>query len=121
MTTSDLIKQLFMSHNKNDTESFEQAAREYIDREKRKNHNIVAKELEKALYNKVVSPDSHRRFKTAMPIPRDTEKGFPLLEIQHFDKYFDSLLLSDDTKNQLERIIKEYITTSVVRNCQRWL
>lgn len=51
MTTSEIIKQLFLSFSNRDNESFELATKEYIEREKRKKHNIVAKELKKALYN----------------------------------------------------------------------
>jgi len=108
MTTSELIKQLFLSYSNKDYESFELAAREYIEREKRKKHNIVAKDLEKALYNTGGIPTSQKRFKNNIPIPRDTEKGFPLLEIQHFDKNFDYLIISKETKEQLEQVIREF-------------
>lgn len=108
MTTSEIIKRLFLSFSNKDFKSFEDAAREYIEREKRKKHNIVAKDLEKALFNTGGIPDSQKRFKNNMPIPRDTEKGFPLLEIQHYDINFDSIIISKDTKEQLEQIIKEF-------------
>lgn len=108
MTTTELIKQLFLSFNNKDNETFVQAAREYIDREKRKKHTVVAKELEKALYQSATIPSSERRFKQGLPIPRDTEKGFPLLEIQHFDQELDGLILSRETKVLLERIIREF-------------
>lgn len=107
MTNSELIKQLFLSFNNKDNEAFIQAAREYIDREKRKKHTIVAKELEKALFQSACV-SNNKRFKQSLPIPRDTEKGFPLLEIQHFEQDFDSLVLSTNTKSQLERIIREF-------------
>ena len=108
MSNSELIKQLFLSFSNKDNESFELAAREIIEREKRKKHNIVAKELEKALYNGGSVSTSQKRFRDTLPIPRDTEKGFPLLEIQQFDKSFDSLILSIETKGQLEQIIREF-------------
>jgi len=108
MTNSELIKQLFLSFNNKDNEAFIQTAREYIEREKRKKHTIVAKELEKALYQSECVSNNKKRFKQSLPIPRDTEKGFPLLEIQHFEQEFDSLILSSDTKDQLERIIREF-------------
>jgi len=114
MTTTELIKQLFLSFSSNDNNAFEQAAREYIEREKRKKHNIVAKELEKALYNTVGKPISEKRYKNNLPIPRDTEKGFPLLEIQHFEKSFDSLIIPADTKNQLEQIIREFKDSDIL-------
>jgi SpoVK/Ycf46/Vps4 family AAA+-type ATPase len=109
MTNSDIIKQLFLSYNNQDNEAFENAAREYIEREKRKKHNIIAKDLEKALFNKNGSQSSaEKRFKNGLPIPRDSEKGFPLLEIQRFDKSLDSLFVGDNTKEQLEQIIREF-------------
>lgn len=114
MTTSELIKQLFLSYSNKDYESFELAAREYIEREKRKKHNIVAKDLEKALYNTGGIPTSQKRFKNNIPIPRDTEKGFPLLEIQHFDKNFDHLIISKETKEQLEQVIREFKDSDIL-------
>ncbi len=108
MTPSELVKQLFLSFNNQDNEAFVQAAREYIEREKRKKHTVVAKELEKALYQSATVSSPQRRFKQTLPIPRDTEKGFPLLEIQHFEQDFENLILSPETKAQLERIIREF-------------
>jgi SpoVK/Ycf46/Vps4 family AAA+-type ATPase len=114
MTTSELIKQLFLSYSNQDNESFELAAREYIEREKRKKHNIVAKDLEKALYNTGDMLISQKRFKNNIPIPRDTEKGFPLLEIQHFEKSFDHLIISKETKDQLEQVIREFKDSDIL-------
>lgn len=114
MTTSELIKQLFLSFSNKDDESFELAAREYIEREKRKKHNIVAKNLEKALYNARGALGSQKRFKNDIPIPRDTEKGFPLLEIQHFENSFDSLIVSKETKEQLEQVIREFKDSDIL-------
>ncbi len=114
MTTSEIIKNLFLSFSNGDNESFEKTAREYIEREKRKKHNILAKELEKALYNGNGVSTSQRRFRDVLPIPRDTEKGFPLLDIQHFDKSFDSLLLSKETKGQLEQILREFKDSDIL-------
>ena len=111
MTTTEIIKQLFLSFNNKDNEAFENVAREYIEREKRKKHNIVVKDLEKALYDNNNNNNnilSQKRFKNTTPIPRDSEKGFPLLEIQHFEESFDSLLVSKETKEQLDRIIREF-------------
>ncbi len=115
MTSSELIKQLILSLNRKDDEAFLKIAKEYIEREKRKKHTIVAKELEKALFaNGNTIPNSEKRFKGSIPIPRDTEKGFPLLEIQHFDKYFEDIILSQETKGQLERIIKEFKDSDIL-------
>lgn len=117
MTTSDIIKKLFQSFSSRDTESFETAAREYIEREKRKKHNVVAKELEKALFSNITSSDNSlfgKRFINSVPIPRDSEKGFPLLEIQKYDKCFNDIILPEYTKKQLEKIIKEFNDSDIL-------
>jgi len=114
MANSKIMKQLFLSYRNKDDESFEKAAREYIEREKRKKHNIVAKDLEKALYNSGSISEPQKRFKNTIPIPRDTEKGFPLLEIQQFDKNLDFLIIPKDTKNQLEQIIREFNDSDIL-------
>ncbi len=107
MTTSEIIKKLFQYYNSKDDDSFVQTAREYISREKRKKHNVVVKELEKALYSEgFTSPN--KRVKDYLPIPRDTENGFPLLEIQNFDYSLDGIVLPDKTKYQLKQITKEF-------------
>lgn len=46
--------------------------------------------------------------KNQTQLPRDTEKGFPLLEIQQFDKNIDSLIVVNEIKDQLEQIIMEF-------------
>ncbi len=109
MTTTEIIKQMFLSFSNKDNEAFIVAAKEYIERERRKKHNIVVKDLEKALSQPSNNTDTlQKRFKSNIPIPRDNEKGFPLLEIQHFEKDFDSLILSERTKEQLEQVIREF-------------
>jgi SpoVK/Ycf46/Vps4 family AAA+-type ATPase len=114
MSTSNLVKKLFLSYHSKDSDAFYQAAREYIEHEKRKKHTIVVRELEKALYNASVIPEKNKRFKNALPIPRDAEKGFQLLEIQHFDISIDSLIVCRETKQQLEQIIKEFNDADVL-------
>lgn len=114
MTTTDLIKKLFLSFNEKDNDTFVQTAREYIEHEKRKKHTVVAKDLEKALFSTSSVQNAGKRFKNTLPIPRDTEKGFPLLEIQHFDKSIDALIISSEIKEQLEQVIREFKDTDIL-------
>lgn len=114
MTTTDLIKQLFLAFSEKDNDTFVQTAREYIEHEKRKKHTVVAKDLEKALFSTNSLSNSSKRFKNSLPIPRDAEKGFLLLEIQQFDKNIDSLIVTDEVKKQLEQIIKEFKDTDIL-------
>lgn len=107
MKNAEIIKRLFSSFANKDDKSFMLAAEEFIQREKRLKHNIVAKDLEQILYNtKSVNPN--KRYKSTLPIPRDNDKGFPLLEIHQYEEDFNKLILAQTEKSQLEQIIKEY-------------
>lgn len=116
MTSSELVKQLFLSFNKKDNEAFINTAKEYINREKRKKHNVVAKELEKALFQigNGGNSISEKRFKNNIPIPRDSDKGFPLLEIKQYNDNWEKLVLSPEIKNQLEQIVKEFRDSDIL-------
>jgi len=116
MTSNELIKQLIISFNSKDYDAFFNAAREYIEREKRMKHTQVAKELEKVLFEKNLSSNSfaERRFKNSLPIPRDSEKGFPLLEIRQCDESWESLILPQGIKSQLDQIIREFKDADVL-------
>lgn len=108
MTASDLIKKMFLLFPNKDNEAFFQVAQEYIEHEKKKNHTIVAKELENALNAANCLPKRRKRFKSPVPIPKDAKEEFPLLEIQHFDINMDHLLISFEIKQQFEQIISEF-------------
>ncbi len=116
MNANELIKQLLLSFNSNDKEAFFSVAREYIEREKRMKHTQVAKELEKALFDRNGNgiSFSERRFKNTLPIPRDSEKGFPLLEIKQYEDSFENLIINDNLKNQLDQIIKEFKDSDIL-------
>lgn len=115
MTESEIIKQLFLSYNSKDEEVFYNIAREYIAREKRKNRKALALDLEKALFtNQNGNSSKEKRFKNEQPIPRDSEKGFPLLEIKKYTIDFEKLILSNETKNQLEQIIQEFKDSDIL-------
>ena len=49
MTTSESFRKLLLAHFEGDGEVFRSAAREYINEERRKNHHVVARDLERLL------------------------------------------------------------------------
>jgi SpoVK/Ycf46/Vps4 family AAA+-type ATPase len=110
MNTNELVKQLLFSFNSGDKEAFLDSVRAYIEHEKRMNHTQVVKELEKALFDKNTDYKtfSERRFKNIPAIPRDSEKGFPLLEVKQYDDNFEDLIIGDKVKCQFDQIIREF-------------
>lgn len=108
MTVTDIIKEIVVSYKNKDDDRFFSVIKEYIEREKLKKHTSVVKELEKVLHSKVNnSIENQRRFKETLPIPRDSEKGFKLLEIKNYEYSFDDICLTKSTKDQLEQVMKE--------------
>lgn len=115
---SDLIKQLFQSFINKDNDSFLKAANEIIKDEERKKHRILVKELNKILNNNdnIDAPFEgyQKRFKENLPIPRDAEKGFPLLEIKEFHLGWSDVILEDNIISALNRIIQEYDKSEIL-------
>jgi len=108
---SDLLKRLFQSHVERDEKKFIETANEIIKNEKRQKHSLLAKDLEKIVssmpHNNFKSNNFSKRYKTNIPIPRDTEKGFPLLEIREYYFNFSDAILSDELKERLHFIVEE--------------
>jgi len=61
-----------------------------------------------------VNNNIYQKYKTNIPIPRDTEKGFPLLEIK--ENYFnlDDVILFDNLKKKIEYIIEEFKSREIL-------
>lgn len=106
MTTNDLIKKLFIAFSNNEKDEFYKLGEELINLEKRKKHNILARQLKEALYSSNQSRvNSNKRFKKNIPIPRDNDSGFPLLEINEYNYIWEDLILSEKTDYALKQII----------------
>lgn len=107
MSDIDIIKNIIISYKNKDDEKFLNAVKKYIEKEKLKKHNSVVKELESLINNDKPFLNKNK-FKETLPIPRDSEKGFKLLEIKTYDYSFEDLKIAENTKEQLNQIILEF-------------
>lgn len=115
MNANELIKQMLISFSNNDKDEFYNSAKAYIDREKRMKHTQVANELERVLFdNSSISSFSERRFKSNFPIPRDNEKGFPLLEIKQYSYSIEDIIISKEILEQIENVIREFKDSDIL-------
>ena len=115
---SDLLKKLFQAYAENDNKKFSLIAYEIINEEEKQNHKILASDLKKLLSSNqqtiinlnrnLNSNQLSGRYKTNIPIPRDTEKGFPLLEIKDNYYNFDDIVLDNQLKDRISYIIDEF-------------
>ena len=115
---SDLIKQLFRSFVGKDNDSFLKAANEIIKNEERKKHRVLVKELKEILNNNgdidIPSEGYQKRFKENIPIPRDGDKGFPLLEIKEFHLDWSDVILAHNIVAALNRVLQEYDKSEIL-------
>jgi len=67
-------------------------------------HTQVVRELEKTLFDRNSNNSksfSERRFKNIIPIPRDSEKGFPVFELKTYEDCYENLIVHDSVKKSI--------------------
>ncbi len=116
---SELIKQMFTAFAQDNKEKFIETAHKIVKEEERKSHHLLAKDLKGILKEvsngrNLNNTTTHTRYKNTIPIPRDTEKGFPLLEMQEFYLDWSDVILSQELKDSLEQLVEEIRQTEIL-------
>lgn len=106
MARADLLKKLFSSFINDDRELFIKTAREIITDERKKNHSILADDLEMILKGTTNNRKTTNVIKTLNS--QNTDKDMRLVELYYPDKYFDDIILPKEKLLQLEEIILEF-------------
>jgi SpoVK/Ycf46/Vps4 family AAA+-type ATPase len=107
MARSDLLKKLFRSYKGRNDPAFLDAAREIIDDERKKQHGSLANELQRILDNGNGHPTPDRVLGLD-PLPKDADRGAPLLEIRQPDRYLGDIVLADAQRAILVRVLEEF-------------
>jgi len=107
MARADLLKKLFSSFNNDDKEMFIKIAHEIIADERKKNHSILADDLEMVLNGpKKNYGNSMSAINTT--ISQNLDTNAKLVEFMYPDKYFDDVILPNEKIKQLEEVIREF-------------
>lgn len=109
---SELIRQIFWAFSEGDRDKFVDVAQDIIREEEAKNHHLLAKDLRSILATvssgrNMRDSAIERRYKQALPIPRDNEKGFALLEVKEFYLDWDDIVLPETLMEATTRIVEE--------------
>jgi SpoVK/Ycf46/Vps4 family AAA+-type ATPase len=115
MASGELLKKLFQSYKRRDDDSFYSAAVQVVAEEKRKNHNVLARDLQRILENgngRLVDPDNLRTFET---LPRDRERNAILIEVRSPDRYLPDIIINDGLKQQIEIITEEFRSSTILQ------
>ena len=105
---SSTIELLFKAFREKDESLFHELAMEIIEEEERKNHHLLAAKLKQVLNeasNDKKEASYHR--KSVPPLPRDNEKGFPLLEVKKVHYTWNDLVVPTEILDILKEIPRE--------------
>ncbi|MGA7670165.1 MAG: ATP-binding protein [Nitrolancea sp.] len=108
MARADLLKKLFQSYQQRDDQAFQDAAQQIIDEERRKHHPVVANELQRTLKTDLMNHDQYTQDTTLGPLPKDNDRQAPLVHIQYPQRYLQDLVLDEQIRHHLNRIITEF-------------
>ena len=110
---SDLVKALLRSHQRGDDAAFHRAAKELIDDERRKRHDLVAEQLEA-----ILEEPGHRRrpphVSSLRPLPK-TRDDLPLISLEEPGVSFHDLVLPDSVVSVFESLVEEFRQRSALR------
>lgn len=107
MARGDLIKDLFLSYKRGDNEAFLATATVIADEERKKHHVVLANELTQILRNN--SPARTPQSKAGLePLPKDPDRGTPLMEIRWPNQPLDQLVLSEEQRESLSIVLDEF-------------
>lgn len=107
MASAKLLRQLVKSGTEGNQDAFKRISEQLIQEERSKNHHLLANDLERILYG---------RRTTATPslsslgerLPKDKERGLPLLQIREPVRRLEDVVLSDENSSVLNEVLQEH-------------
>jgi SpoVK/Ycf46/Vps4 family AAA+-type ATPase len=109
MSEGRIIRDLLKTHVCRDEEGFRRAAKDLIERERSLNHRVLADDLERILVNGTNGNGIKSGGKPGIPweIPKDKDKGYPLLNVSRPEIPWERLVLPPVAMRQLEAVADE--------------
>lgn len=113
MARSDLLKEMFRSYARGDDASFRRVAESIVQDERKKNHSLLADELERLLSGE---SRGSRPLQVASlkPLPKGRDDA-PLLKLDEPSRTFEDLVLPPQVQSDLHRITREFRQASTLR------
>ncbi len=111
MARSDLLRRLFASYARGDDAAFRAAASDLIADERRKRHDLLAAELERALETNLRPGAAVPLTLRPLPVSRDER---PLLRLAKPARRFADMVLESRTARALSEIVQEHLHRGVL-------
>lgn len=120
-TAGELVRKMILAHASSDARAFRAAVEEYIAEERKKNHHVLARDLERVLVNGTHSwTTSNGSFALLgipdQDLPRDKERGTVLVEVIEPRRTLDDLVLVQAARETLIRLITENRRADLLRS-----
>ncbi|MEA1048542.1 ATP-binding protein [Lamprobacter modestohalophilus] len=84
--------------------------------ERGKNHHLLANDLERILYARAATPDSGSPPLFADRLPKDKERGLPLLQLREPVRLLDDVVLSDENRSLVDELLTEHHRSELLRS-----
>src|SRR5688572_25737061 len=101
MTNGEIILKMFQAFARGDDKLFREAANDCIGEEKRKNHHVLARELERILMRANGSAGFASKINNTWHVnnqlPQDKNRAADLIELREADQDIEELVLQPDT------------------------
>jgi len=115
MASGELLKKLFKNYKQRDDEAFLVTAMQVIDEERRKKHNVLARDLQRILENgngHTLNSTGIRQFEK---LPRDRERNALLFDIRSPERYLDDIVLEESIQQQIDVILEEFRAGAILQ------
>lgn len=107
MASAKLLRQLIKTGTEGNHDAFQRVSEQLIKEERDKNHNLLANDLEKILYGRRSSLANVHSL-LAGRLPKDKERGLPLLQIKEPVRRLEDVVLSDENVSVVDELLQEY-------------
>lgn len=112
ITTAESVRKLIVAHMKGDEVAFRKAVTEYVEEERRKNHHILANDLERLISSSNGSHKSRGEVLSLLgmtngSVPKDKDRDVVLVDICDPQRELEELVLPSDVKDTIERLVRE--------------
>ena len=115
MAEGKLLRQLIRSGAEGDLDVFRGVAKEVIAAERQKHHHLLANDLENILYGRMRPLPSPALQNLIASVPKDRERGFPLLSVRDPLSGLEDVVLSPNNLSSVRDILREHNREDLLR------
>jgi SpoVK/Ycf46/Vps4 family AAA+-type ATPase len=116
MARGELLRKLFLSHQRGQDDEFRAIALQVIAEEEKKKNHQLAKDLMRILENSTYAIPNNRLLpQISTSPPKDRERQTSLVDVREPERRMEDILLKDENRAILERILQEYRKLELLR------